>query len=48
MFHAYSGIFNLPKNYHSQEIFKSLCYMLFKIWNMSMDDIMNITVYDSA
>ena len=22
--------------------------MLFKIWNMSMDDIINITVYNSA
>ena len=48
MFHAYSGIFNLPKNYHPQETFKSLCYMLLKIWNMSMYNIMNITVYDSA
>ena len=39
-----------PKNrhHHHQETFTSLCYMLFKIWNMYMDDIMNITVYNSA
>ena len=59
MFHAYSGIFNpplkdccwhvlWPKNHHHLEIFKSLCYILFKIWNMYMDDIMNITVCNSA
>ena len=29
---------------HRQQTFKSLCYMLFKIWYIYMDVIMNITV----
>ena len=46
-------IFNIllfrPKNHrHRQETFTSLCYMLFKNWNMYMDIIMDMTLYNSA
>ena len=45
-FHNFGMYFD-QKNHHHQETSKSLCFMLFEISNI-MDDIMNITVYNSA
>ena len=37
-----------PQNHRHQETFTSLWYMLFKIWDMYMHIIMNMTVCNSA